>query len=361
MLWYGSRLRDWVREGGRPELNRAATGRVRAFSFDACARLQAGLPTPPLAAPPVIIAGLWRTGTTLLHEMLACVEGFVTPTTWQSLRPASFRLVPPGRETDVLRPMDGLRVSTHSPQEDEFALLLLGAPSLYRGFLDPRRLAALADELLSSEDRSFLEPWLRFLGAVQAERPGRLLLKSPNHLFRLDPIRTAFPDAHVILTLRNPVEVYWSNLRMWRDMAALHGHWPAPDGAIETFVVRAMAAAADRINRLSGAPLAGVSLIQFEDLVADPESATLRLLERLGLSTTPGDVAALRARAASADSHIARTGRDELPPEAARAAGALSEAMARLLRSADRSGGRSGQQVLHPPRTHNSLGPAADH
>jgi hypothetical protein len=130
MLWYGSKLRDWVLKGGLPERNRAAAGRIRAFSFDSCARLQAGLPSPSSLSSPVLVTGLWRTGTTLLHEMLAAAGGFATPGTWQCLRPASFRLAKPGREMDVPRPIDGLRVSTNSPQEDEFALLLLGAPSL---------------------------------------------------------------------------------------------------------------------------------------------------------------------------------------------------------------------------------------
>jgi hypothetical protein len=329
MLWYGSRLRAWVLEGGRPELNRAAAGRVRAFSFDSCARLQAGLPTPPLAGPPVIITGLWRTGTTLLHEMLAGVEGLVAPTTWQCLRPASFRLVPPGREAETVRPMDGLAVTTSSPQEDEFALLLRGAPSLYRGFLDPRRLPDLAG-LLAGDDRSFLPDWLAFLGAVQAETPGRLLLKSPNHLFRLPAIRAAFPDAPIIITLRDPAETWWSNVRMWTEMAALHGHWPAPPDAVEAFVTAALKAAARRLDLLAQSPPPRLALCHFDHLVADPAQECLRLLDLLPEPCTDAARQTLAKTAAARAGHHPRGRAGSLPASAADAASDLAAAMARL-------------------------------
>src|SRR4051812_4498038 len=88
------------------------------------------------------------------------------------------------------RPMDNLVIGTDSPQEDEFAWLLLGGDSAYRGFLDPSRLPDLASTLdperwqrdpWPAEDR-----WRTFLGQVSAQdsQGRRLLLKSPNHTFR---------------------------------------------------------------------------------------------------------------------------------------------------------------------------------
>ena len=41
------------------------------------------------------------------------------------------------------RPMDQVTIRADSPQEDEFALTAMGVPSVYRGFLDPRRLPEL--------------------------------------------------------------------------------------------------------------------------------------------------------------------------------------------------------------------------
>jgi hypothetical protein len=273
--------------------------------------------------------GLWRTGTTLLHEMLACVDGLIAPTSWQCLRPASFRLVPPGTEAQAVRPMDGLTVTTSSPQEDEFALLLQGAPSLYRGFLDPRRLPELSG-LLQGQDQDFLPDWLPFLAAVQAGAPGRLLLKSPNHLFRLDAIRAAFSDAPIILTLRDPHETWWSNVRMWTEMAALHGHWRAPPGAIEAFVTDALRCAADRFDQLAAAPPPNMAICQFEALTADPAAEAMRLLSTLGLPFGPADVERLRAAAAQRGAHRSRSPRDPVPPAARDAVAHLACATERL-------------------------------
>jgi hypothetical protein len=329
MLWYGSRLRDWVLEGGRPELHQAAASRIRAFSFDTCARLQAGLPAPPLAAAPILVMGLWRTGTTLLHQMLASVDGLVAPTTWQCLRPASFRLVPPAREAEAIRPMDGLAVTTSSPQEDEFALLLQGAPSLYRGFLDPRRLPELS-ALLDGRDESFLPDWLTFLSNVQALTSGRLLLKSPNHLFRLDAIRAVFPTAPTIITLRDPVETWWSNVGMWTEMATLHGHWTAPEGAIEAFVTDAVRCAARQLDRLAAAPQPNIAFCRFETLAADPQAETMRLLSALGVSFGPADAARLQDEATQRLAHRTRSRRNPVPPAARDAVAHLASAMERL-------------------------------
>jgi hypothetical protein len=43
--------------------------------------------------------------------------------------------------------MDEGYIGTYSPQEDEFAALLLGEPSLYRAFIDPRRIDELTEML----------------------------------------------------------------------------------------------------------------------------------------------------------------------------------------------------------------------
>jgi hypothetical protein len=277
----------------------------------------------------VLVMGLWRTGTTLLHELLADVDGLIAPTSWQCLRPASFRLVPPRAQAQAVRPMDGLTVTTSSPQEDEFALLLQGAPSLYQGFLDPRRLPELSG-LLEGGDRDFLADWLPFLASVQAGAPGRLLLKSPNHLFRLETIRAVFADAPIIVTLRDPIESWWSNVRMWTEMAALHGHWSTPPGTIETFVTNALRCAAVHLEQLATAPPQHMAICRFEALAADPAAEALRIVSALGLPFGPADAERLRAAAARRGAHRTRSPRDPVPPAARDAVAQLASAQGRF-------------------------------
>ncbi len=59
-------------------------------------------------------------------------------------RPASSPTRPSSRSASSVRWIAG-GSQPHGPQEDEFALLLLGEPSVYRGFIDPRRLRECAE------------------------------------------------------------------------------------------------------------------------------------------------------------------------------------------------------------------------
>ena len=84
---------------------------------------------------PIFILGHWRSGTTYLHELLVLDERFAFPTTYECFAPTHFVLT--GRLLPRLlafllpakRPNDDMIVSFSHPQEDEFALLALGAPS----------------------------------------------------------------------------------------------------------------------------------------------------------------------------------------------------------------------------------------
>jgi hypothetical protein len=128
--------------------------------------------------------------------------------------------------------MDGLWIHPQTPQEDEFALLTLGVESLYRAFWMPHRLPELAALLQQDhwlEDRSWVPPWLEFLRAVQSTDPGGsgpMLLKSPNHTFRLRAIHQTMPGARFIWMAREPRALAESNVKMWSQMFALHGLTP---------------------------------------------------------------------------------------------------------------------------------------
>src|SRR4029077_5609932 len=82
----------------------------------------------------IFIIGHWRTGTTLLYELLTLDQRFIAPTPMECFAPAvclgfgrvlrwlSFML-------PANRPMDNMPVGWDRPQEDEFALMNLGLGS----------------------------------------------------------------------------------------------------------------------------------------------------------------------------------------------------------------------------------------
>ncbi len=250
----------------------------------------ARLASAPLPLDPVFILGPWRSGTTALHERLAAAGHWVTPRTWQCFNPSTcFSSGPPSHERAAARPMDAGRISTTSPQEDEIALLLLGEPSVYRGFIDPRRLRECGEQLWSGS-KGPLERWQDFLRGLASESPGaRLLLKSPSHTFRLPLLRALFPRARYLWIGRHTGEVLASNGRMWRAMLDRYAWWSCPAGELEGFLedmVRASTAVLGRcLQDLSPSELLWVD---FEQLHASPDEVIDRVLRFLGMRPAEG-------------------------------------------------------------------------
>jgi len=144
--------------------------------------------------------------------------------------------------------MDGLLVDAFSPQEDEFALLALGVPSVYRGFLDPRRLQELAQWLdLGAWDfdrpGNWVAVWREFLEGVADGKEGRLLLKSPGHTFRVRALLNIFPAASYIWIVRDPEEVFFSNRKMWASMFQQYALWTWEASHLDEFLLSALKSA----------------------------------------------------------------------------------------------------------------------
>src|SRR5262249_14329306 len=160
----------------------------------------------PLREAPLFIIGHWRTGTTLLHELLILDDRHTYPNTYECLEPNHFlltegffrrylRFLVPSR-----RPMDNMAAGWERPQEDEFALCMLGQPSPYLTIAFPNRppqdpryldLEGLPPPALESWKKTFL----RFLRQLTFKDSRRLVLKSPPHSCRIKVLLEMFPDA----------------------------------------------------------------------------------------------------------------------------------------------------------------------
>ena len=98
-----------------------------------------------IRSDPVFIIGHWRSGTTLLHELLCSDDRHAYPNTYQCVAPhhflltesiaqAAFKWLVPKR-----RAMDRMALGWSPPQEDEFALWNLGVPSPYHRIAFPNK------------------------------------------------------------------------------------------------------------------------------------------------------------------------------------------------------------------------------
>jgi hypothetical protein len=263
----------------------------QSYWFERSLSLQRSLPqAPPLEHDPIFVLGLWRSGTTYLHEMLGACPGLLHPATWQCMNAANFRLrQKPVATASVQRPMDGFTIDAFSPQEDEFALLALGVPSVYRGFLDPRRIPELT-QLLDPDSWSCDRPpgwmtlWREFLDGVVAGNPGRLVLKSPAHSFRIRALAEGFPNGSFVWLVRDPVETFLSNRKMWLAMFERYAFWEWNSTVLDQFLLRAFARAAESLSLATSLlPKERLVVVEFDRMVRAPLDTLEGLNRRLHL------------------------------------------------------------------------------
>jgi hypothetical protein len=190
------------------------------------------------------------------------------------------------------RPQDRMMVGPQTPQEDEFALLCLGARSPYEGLLAPRNFAealALADPKdLSPADawrwRKTFEEFFRGVSLVSGGKP--LVLKSPTHSYRIATLREILPDARFVLIVRNPYDVFESMVRTYRTLTDKYGLGPrlSDDEVRSVLLSERRRFEAKLLSGVAGLPQSQFATVAYEQLIRDPLAVIERLYEQLKLS-----------------------------------------------------------------------------
>jgi len=250
-----------------------------------------------VAAPddPIFIIGHWRTGTTMLHELMSLDPRNRCPTTYESLSPNHFLLSEPvvrrffGFVLPRRRPFDNMRMGFDRPQEDEAALCLRGQPSPFLTVAFPRRTAMDPDYVdLEGLTPQQLARWksrlLRFLQLLLFKRPGRLVLKSPQHTFRLKALDDMFPRAKFIHIVRDPYVVYPSTVHFWRTMYETYGLQRFDLGALREYVFSTFEQMHAKLEATRTLIDSGQFYeVRYEDLSSDPVEQMESLYEFLEL------------------------------------------------------------------------------
>jgi hypothetical protein len=248
-----------------------------------------------IAEAPLFIIGHWRTGTTLLHELLILDERHTYPSTYECLEPNHFlltegifrrwlRFLIPSR-----RPMDNMAAGWDRPQEDEFALCMMGQPSPYLKIAFPNRpspypesldLEGMSPRALASWKRAFL----RFLKHLTFKDPRRLILKSPTHSCRIKVLLELFPDACFVHIVRDPYVVFPSTVNLWQALYQTHGLQRPTFAGLEEEVFATFVHLYEKLE--AGRNLVEPSRfyeLRYEDLIRDPLGQMRALYEQLGL------------------------------------------------------------------------------
>jgi len=244
-----------------------------------------------LREPPIFILGHWRNGTTLLHELMIQDPRFGFPNTYECLDPSHFLLTERffkrcfGFLVPSRRPMDNMPAGFDRPQEDEFALCMLGVPSPYLTIAFPNH-PPQAQEYLDFEGvpRRALARWkltlYRFLQSVAYRNTKRLVLKSPPHTGRIKVLQELFPGALFVHIMRDPYVVFASTVNLWKTLYLAHGLQRPTFAGLEEHVFTTylrLDAKLEEGRRLVDAR--HFYELRYEDLVRDPVGQLRALYE----------------------------------------------------------------------------------
>ena len=184
---------------------------------------------------PVVIAGLPRTGTTHLHNLLAAPPTFRTMPYWESVEPFPLPQET-GVQPDPRRTRMDVAVGVINAVMPHFALMheittdhvheeiqLLANDFSTMFFETLAYVPSWRDYYRDHDQTPHYEHLARQLKAMQFLRGGRRwLLKSPQHLEQVPVLNRAFPGSIVVFTHRDPVPVALSMVAMITYSARMH-------------------------------------------------------------------------------------------------------------------------------------------
>jgi hypothetical protein len=180
-------------------------------------------------APPLFILGIWRSGTTYLHNLLAQDARFAYPTTYEVFYPGTFLTTEKWYAPTLqfflpkLRPQDNIVMGVGEPQEDEFALCSLTGRSMDMSWALPRRaeyydLYLTLREVPAAEIAAWKSALYGFVQMLAFKHGKPLILKSPGHTCRIRLLLELFPEAKFVHIHRNPYDVFRSTQHMVRTV-----------------------------------------------------------------------------------------------------------------------------------------------
>jgi hypothetical protein len=111
-----------------------------------------------------------------------------------------------------------------------------------------------------------------------------MILKSPSNVFRANVLFDHYPRARFVWILRDPAELWTSNLKMWRAMIECYGLWKARGRELEEFLETALNSYATLLEDLHrDGCFRDQPVCSYEALANQPVTILPEMLDRLGL------------------------------------------------------------------------------
>lgn len=248
----------------------------------------------PIRAP-VVVTGLPRTGTTLLHRLLALDPANRPLRFWEALRPVPPDVTNGFSEASLVQEAEtwlqrlyerapGFRAvhdsGAHTPEECD--VLFQNAFASWHF-----EIAFPADEysdwLQSAELSSEYSYYARQLQALMAagDRNRRWVLKSPSHLGHLDALWAVLPDATVVHAHRDPLASVASFASLVVTVRTPYVDQASPTAIAQQWLTR-FSAAMERALEVRDRSSSRIVDVPYAALVRDPVATVGSIYDRLG-------------------------------------------------------------------------------
>jgi hypothetical protein len=275
---------------GAEVLHKAAVRHLRNLRYlEAFVEAHPEVVDRPLDGP-VVVTGLPRTGTTLLHNLLALDPGHRVLRFWEALHPVPAGAGGPAAETlqaQAERWLESFRrlvpefqaihrATATGPEECDALLQNSFASQHFDDMFDASDYSAwLAEAPLLAEYRHYALQ-LRVL----SDQGCRWALKSPSHLGHLDALLAALPGATVVLCHRHPYEAVASYASLIATLRRAYSETVDPVVVGRQALIRTATAMRRATDARRSAGEAAFVDVPYETLVGDPVAAVAAVYRR---------------------------------------------------------------------------------
>lgn len=246
---------------------------------------------------PIFIIGHWRSGTTYLHNLITQDNNLGYVSSLQTWTPelflASEAIVQYILKTFLPenRPMDNIKLSGNSPQEEEYALGNVSPYSFYHGWYFTKNMKRHFKESVLFEysqeiQQEWCEAYLRVLKKATFKMNGkRLVLKNPANTARIQTLLKMFPQAKFVHIYRNPYAVFLSTKNLYRQLLPVLELQKTDDREVEENILWLYRETMSKFFADKHLiPPANLIEIKYEDFIINPCQFLQQIYEKLDLT-----------------------------------------------------------------------------
>jgi hypothetical protein len=250
---------------------------------------------------PIFVIGFYRSGTTMLHKYLITDKRWGYINTFQFIFPYATNFM-----ESVFKPLlqsminflgirnrhfNNYRIGLDDPLEED--MMTISAITPYSAFwaeVFPKNAADIYEKQIffrnEQEKKNWQTEYLYYLKKLTRKTKGkRLLLKNPPNTGRIPALLELFPDAKFIFIYRNPYQVYYSTVNLWKNtLERLYALHKITDEERDKIIYGIY----EKINRRyekdkSLVSTGNLAEVRYEDLITDPCRELRKIYDELGL------------------------------------------------------------------------------